>query len=57
MPVFNFTILGSVKVPEGVTEEDINIEVTRPSYNSDGKSVLIPDDDWDIHEVSMVEDV
>lgn len=54
MPLFNFSVIGTVKVPEGVSSENIDITVT-PAYMADGKEVKIPDSDWDVHEVEVGE--
>ena len=55
MPMFNFSVIGTVKVPEGVSSDNIDITVS-PAYTVDGKEVKIPDDDWDVHEVEVVEE-
>ena len=53
MPIFNFTVFGTVKVPEGVSADDINIIVS-PVFGE--KEEKIPDENWDVHEVNVVED-
>jgi hypothetical protein len=52
---FNFCVTGSLRVPDTVGVDEMNILVT-PIYELDGKEVKVDIIDWDVNEVEIVEE-